>query len=87
MIDKQEIKSRLSLPAVIEYCTGEPIPRSGMIHCPFHDDRNPSLKVYKDGWYCFGCHRYGDVIQWVEEWENVDFTQALRVCNALLSTG
>lgn len=26
-------------------------------HCPFHEDRNPSLFVYPDGhWYCFGCN-------------------------------
>ncbi len=28
--------------------------------CPFHDDEEPSLKVYPDGhWYCFGCNVNG----------------------------
>lgn len=29
--------------------------RSGMACCPFHADRTPSLKVYNDHFYCFGC--------------------------------
>lgn len=28
--------------------------------CPFHDDRTPSLKVYDDHFYCFGCGATGD---------------------------
>ncbi len=35
-----------------------------MIHCPFHDDRTPSLRLYETGhrgWFCFGCGRGGDV--------------------------
>jgi len=28
--------------------------------CPFHDDDNPSLLVFADGWFkCLGCNRYG----------------------------
>lgn len=33
---------------------------SGMARCPFHDDRTPSLKVYDDHFYCFGCGAMGD---------------------------
>lgn len=30
--------------------------------CPFHDEKTPSFKVFKDrrGFYCFGCHKRGD---------------------------
>lgn len=29
--------------------------------CPFHDDHNPSLLVYKSGWFrCLGCGKSGD---------------------------
>ncbi|MBR2562432.1 MAG: hypothetical protein IKE31_09870, partial [Eubacterium sp.] len=34
----------------------------GMCHCPFHDDHTPSLKLYDDHYYCFGCGAAGDVI-------------------------
>ncbi len=36
--------------------------RSGMVCCPFHDDRHPSLKVNEDYLYCFGCGATGDVV-------------------------
>ena len=34
---------------------------SGMCKCPFHNDRNPSMKVDKR-FHCFGCQADGDVI-------------------------
>lgn len=34
--------------------------RSGMACCPFHEDSTPSLKVYDDHFYCFGCGETGD---------------------------
>ncbi len=38
--------------------------RNGMCICPFHDDRNPSMKVDKR-FHCFGCQEDGDVIDFV----------------------
>ncbi len=38
------------------------IPPSGMICCPFHEDRHPSLKLNEDYFFCFGCGAAGDVI-------------------------
>ena len=29
--------------------------RSGMVCCPFHDDKNPSMKLNAEYFYCFGC--------------------------------
>ncbi len=36
--------------------------RNDMINCLFHDDRTPSMKLYHDHFYCFGCGAHGDVI-------------------------
>ena len=36
--------------------------RAGMALCPFHDDHNPSLRLYDDHYYCFGCHAHGDAV-------------------------
>ena len=36
--------------------------RNGMVNCLFHDDRTPSMKLYHDHFYCFGCGEHGDVI-------------------------
>ena len=35
--------------------------RSGMACCPFHNDKNPSMKIDKR-FHCFGCGADGDVI-------------------------
>ena len=35
--------------------------RNGMVCCPFHNDRTPSMKV-DSRFYCFGCGASGDVV-------------------------
>ena len=40
---------------------------SGMVCCPFHEDHTPSMKLYEDHFYCFGCGKHGDVINLVAE--------------------
>lgn len=41
---------------------GLPVSQGGMARCPFHEDRTPSMKLYEDHFYCFGCGAHGDVI-------------------------
>ena len=83
-VDKLTIKSQLSLSAVIEFGMNQPIPRNRFINCPFHADRNSSLKIYDDHFHCFSCHKHGDVIEWVKLHEGCDFKTALQICNELL---
>jgi DNA primase catalytic core len=47
--------------------------------CPFHDDSNPSLKVYPDtqSWYCFGCPEGGDVIEFLMKAEEKSFADVV----------
>ncbi len=54
-----EIKSMLAMPEVARFY-GLEMNRSGMACCPFHNDKTPSLKVYDDHFYCFGCGATGD---------------------------
>lgn len=42
------------------------VSRNGMMCCPFHHDKHPSMKVDK-GFYCFACGAKGDVITFVAE--------------------
>lgn len=35
---------------------------NGMVCCPFHPDRHPSMKLNPDYYYCFGCGSSGDVV-------------------------
>lgn len=51
-------------------------------HCPFHNDRTPSLIVTpsKNLWHCMGaCQVGGSVIDWVMKMENVAFRHAVEL--------
>ena len=41
---------------------GLQVSRNGMVGCPFHNDTNPSMKLYDDHYHCFGCQATGDSI-------------------------
>lgn len=49
--------------------------------CPFHHEKTPSFAVNAaDGYYhCFGCGESGDVIRFVQEYENIEFMQAVEI--------
>ena len=49
--------------------------------CPFHAEKTPSfsLNADKQVWHCYGCGAGGDLIKFVERYENVDFQTALRM--------
>jgi len=49
--------------------------------CPFHDDHNPSLELNPDrqSYKCWSCGAGGDVIDFVKEYERVEFPEALRM--------
>lgn len=45
--------------------------------CPLHGEKTPSLCFYPDGrWYCFGCHRGGDAVDFVAQLRGMDTRQA-----------
>lgn len=48
--------------------------------CPFHYEKTPSFAVneYEQYYHCFGCGASGDVIKFVEKYENVDFFDACK---------
>ena len=49
--------------------------RNGMCICPFHEDKNPSMKVDRR-FHCFGCQADGDVSDFVSRLENVSPKEA-----------
>jgi DNA primase len=60
-----------------------PLKRSGSNFsalCPFHKEKSPSFSVnaQKQIFYCFGCHKGGDVFTFVKEYENLTFMDAVR---------
>lgn len=51
-------------------------------HCPFHDDKTPSLIITpaKNLWHCLGaCQQGGSVIDWVMKQKNISFRHAVEL--------
>ena len=55
---------------------GIEVNRGGMACCPFHDDKNPSMKLNEEYFYCFGCGATGDVIDFTARLYNLSPKEA-----------
>jgi DNA primase len=76
------IKNAVDIVALI----GESLPlhRTGSKFkalCPFHDDHNPSLELNpeRQSYKCWSCGAGGDVFDFVQAYDRVDFPEALRM--------
>lgn len=49
--------------------------------CPFHSEKTPSFSVSpsKQLYYCFGCHKGGNVVTFVQEIEKLQFADAIKL--------
>ena len=72
---KEEIKATKTMQSIVERY-GFKVSRAGFIPCPFHKEKTASMKIYKDSYYCFGCHANGDVFTFVQGMGNVTFRDA-----------
>ena len=52
------------------------VERNGMCVCPFHHDKNPSMKLYEKSFHCFGCQADGDVIDFTHRLFNISPKEA-----------
>ena len=62
----EAVRSQVPVRAAAERY-GLEVNDSSMARCPFHNDRTPSMKLYADHFYCFGCGKYGDVVDLTSE--------------------
>ena len=48
--------------------------------CPFHNEKTGSFSVTpgKQMYYCFGCHKGGNAITFIQEYENMTFPEAIE---------
>jgi DNA primase len=80
---KERIRDALDIVEVIgSYVTLKRIGGGkAMGLCPFHKEKTPSFHVNADrqSFHCFGCGAGGDVFSFVQQYENVDFPEALRL--------
>nr|WP_319570052.1 CHC2 zinc finger domain-containing protein [uncultured Draconibacterium sp.] len=74
----KEIKQHLSILTVLNHYNLNP-DRHQMLKCPFHEDDQPSLKIYTETntFNCFGCNANGDVIELIQRKEQCSKHQAL----------
>ncbi len=74
----QEIKQRLSIETVLKHY-GLQANRNHMLKCPFHEEKEPSLKIYPqtNTFNCFGCKANGDVIEFIQLKENISKHEAI----------
>ena len=82
-MELDEIKSLFTASEILERF-GVDV-HQGNILCPFHADTTPSMRVHRDGTWCFSCVRGWDVIALVEHYRNVGFVDA--VCWILREAG
>ena len=64
VVPDEDVLRLVSPPEYIAALIEEEVPPSGMVRCPFHEDRTPSLRAYADasaGWYCFSCAAGGSI--------------------------
>lgn len=47
--------------------------------CPFHNEKSPSFHIYpaNNNFYCFGCQKGGNVINFVRELDGLSFREAI----------
>ncbi len=77
----EEVRTRTDLVDVISrYVSLRPSGKNFVALCPFHPDKSPSMTVSaeKGFFHCFGCGESGDVFQFVQKIEKLEFGDALR---------
>ena len=78
----EQIKEKLGIADVVsQYIKLEKAGSNLKANCPFHNEKTPSFFVSpaRNSYYCFGCNAKGDIFSFVEQFEGVDFTGALKV--------
>ena len=78
----REVRERLDMDTVARHYGYEPN-QAGFISCPFHREKTASLKLYPGakGFYCFGCHAGGSVVDFTAQLFDLDALGAVRQLN------
>ena len=77
----EAVKSTVT-PRIAAEHYGMTVARNGMVCCPFHDDRHPSMKLNEDYFYCFGCGAKGDVIEFTSKLFGITALEAAQKLSA-----
>ncbi|MFZ2152573.1 MAG: DNA primase [Microgenomates group bacterium] len=76
-----DIKKKLDIVDVIgKYLPLKKRGRHWLANCPFHGEKTPSFTVSAElqMFKCFGCGKSGDLFTFVQEFDHIDFREALE---------
>jgi len=77
----QEVILRNPLEEIVsQYATLKRAGSNMVCCCPFHNEKTPSFTLYSSPshYYCYGCGAGGDVITFIRQMENLDYTSAVE---------
>ena len=77
----EEIKNKASISEIISnYIKINKAGKNYSALCPFHAEDSPSFYIFPESntYHCFGCGAHGDLISFVQNYEHVDFIEALK---------
>ena len=85
----KEIKQKLSIRKVLHHY-GLKADKNGMLNCPFHNDKTPSMKIYPETntWTCFSSNceaGSGDTIEMIQRLEKITKHQAILKATSMLN--
>ena len=83
----QEIRQKVKIEDVIaRYIPVEKHGNSYKCVCPFHDDHDPSMSISptKQIFKCFVCNQGGNVFNFVQQYENISFADAVATVGSLV---
>lgn len=77
----QKIKDNTNIEEVLSsYINVKKAGKNYTALCPFHAEDTPSFYIFPETqtYHCFGCNAHGDVINFIKEYENLNFIEALK---------
>src|SRR5574341_1090877 len=75
LFDLDAIKKQVPLPVILAHYG---IKTDGVLtNCLSHPDRAPSLRLWDDHAYCYGCHKTADIFSFVCKLEKIPYSKAV----------
>ncbi len=78
---KEQVKRSISIVDVVSlYINLKPAGRYLKALCPFHEEKTPSFFIMpeKNTYTCYGCNKFGDVFTFIQEIENISFSESIN---------
>ncbi len=79
-INLSDIKDKIILSEFAKSALGLKVTKNNTMCCHIHSETTPSLHLNnkKKFYYCFGCHKSGDVFSLIQEIKNMSFLESVK---------